>query len=54
MLNQIAAAGTGADGFRWIPTSAFSAQKSMFRWTRRHDTLEPGPAGPMRTAGGTP
>lgn len=42
MLNQIAAAGTGADGFRWTPTRAFSAQQSMFRWTRRHDTLEPG------------
>ncbi len=42
MLNEIAAAGTGGDGFRWTPSRSYSVQESMFRWTRRHDTLEPG------------
>ncbi len=42
MLNEIAAAGTGGDGFRWKPSRSYSKQEAIFRWTRRHDTLEPG------------
>lgn len=42
MLNEIATAGTGGDGFRWARTSSYATQKAMLAWSRNHDTLEPG------------
>lgn len=45
MLNQVAARGARGDDFEWVPSAALVKQRSIMRWARAHDTLEPGPGG---------
>ncbi|MEO8229690.1 MAG: PKD domain-containing protein [Chloroflexota bacterium] len=45
MLNQVATQGSQGDGFQWVPSTELSRQRSIIRWARAHDTLEPGPGG---------
>jgi PKD domain-containing protein len=45
MLNQVATEGSPGDDFRWVPSTELSRQRSIIRWARAHDTLEPGPGG---------
>ena len=45
MLNQVATQGSPGDGFQWVPSTELSRQRSIIRWARAHDTLEPGPGG---------
>jgi PKD domain-containing protein len=45
MLNQVATQGSSGDGFQWATSTDLSRQRSIIRWARAHDTLEPGPGG---------
>jgi PKD repeat protein len=45
MLNEVAAEGDPGEGFQWVPSTELGAQRSIIRWARAHDTLEPGPGG---------
>lgn len=45
MLNQVATKGAAGDGFQWVPSTALARQRSIIKWARAHDTLEPGPGG---------
>jgi PKD repeat protein len=45
MLNQVAANGARGSGFRWVTSTTLARQRSVIRWARAHDTLEPGPGG---------
>jgi PKD repeat protein len=45
MLNEVAASGHDGTGFRWTSSITLARQRSMIRWARAHDTLEPGPGG---------
>jgi PKD repeat protein len=45
MLNEVAAHGRKGDGFVWAPSIALGRQRSILRFARSHDTLEPGPGG---------
>ncbi|MGZ8438005.1 MAG: PKD domain-containing protein [Candidatus Limnocylindrales bacterium] len=45
MLNQVATRGSKGDGFKWVPSTELATQRSIIKWARAHDTLEPGPGG---------
>jgi PKD repeat protein len=45
MLNQVASTGAEGDDFQWVPSTALARQRSIIKWARAHDTLEPGPGG---------
>jgi PKD repeat protein len=45
MLNQVATGGDAGDGLEWAPSVSLSRQRSVIKWARAHDTLEPGPGG---------
>jgi hypothetical protein len=45
MLNEVAANGRRGSGFRWVTSTTLARQRSILRWARAHDTLEPGPGG---------
>ena len=45
MLNQVATEGDPGDRFQWVPSTELATQRSIIRWARAHDTLEPGPGG---------
>jgi PKD repeat protein len=45
MLNEVAAKGARGSGFRWVSSTGLARQRSIIRWARAHDTLEPGPGG---------
>ncbi len=45
MLNQVATQGEPGEGFQWVPSTDLATQRSIIRWARAHDTLEPGPGG---------
>ncbi len=45
MLNEIAANGARGTDFLWTTTTALATQRTILRWARAHDTLEPGPGG---------
>ena len=45
MLNEIAANGRRGSDFQWTATTALATQRTILRWARGHDTLEPGPGG---------
>jgi PKD repeat protein len=45
MLNQVAAKGHKGDGFRWVSSTSLARQRTIIRWARVRDTLEPGSGG---------
>ncbi len=45
MLNEVATKGHRGEGFAWATSTALARQRSIIRWARAHDTLEPGPGG---------
>ena len=45
MLNQVATNGAAGHDFQWAPTTLLTTQRSIIKWARAHDTLEPGPGG---------
>lgn len=45
MLNEVAENGRRGGDFRWLPSTALVRQRTVLRWARSHDTLEPGPGG---------
>lgn len=45
MLNEVAVNGARGSGFRWVTSTTLARQRSIIRWARAHDTLEPGPGG---------
>jgi PKD repeat protein len=45
MLNEVARKGHKGVGFRWASSISLARQRSIMRWARARDTLEPGPGG---------
>ncbi len=45
MLNQVATQGSKGNDFQWVPSIELGRQRSIIKWARAHDTLEPGPGG---------
>lgn len=45
MLNEVADSGAVGHGFQWVPSATVARQRSIIKWARAHDTLEPGPGG---------
>jgi PKD repeat protein len=45
MLNEVAKEGHRGSGFTWTTSTTLARQRSIMKWARAHDTLEPGSGG---------